>query len=277
MIVVTKDSQHKSVDLAFVRGLSGIAFGFVYAHLSKEPIYVKEGYAMEKFLLRGLFGALTFLMQIYANKQLNSSIFAVMSRMKVFFTLIISSLFSGDTINAPLLMLTILCFIGVCLVMDPSIFGLDSKADPHSIRIIGLKREILGILSCVVYMLLSAISRSVMVFATIEMNTAQAFVFLSIFNIINSAFVFIYDPIVWRVSELHTYIKISIIGIVFIYAFCMFLTYESDLAIFILIQTTIVFFTFLIDVFYYGTKYNSYNILGGLIVIGSAFATLLLR
>jgi drug/metabolite transporter (DMT)-like permease len=276
MIVISKYSKSRGVELAFVRGVSGIVFSLVYNIFHPEPFYFREGYAMEKFMVRGFLGALTFTIQMTANQLLNSAIFIVMSRMKVFFTLILSTLFNSDEVDIRLIILTVVAFIGVCLVMDPSIFGLPTLSDPMAIRIIGLPKEIFAIGLCVIYMIISSVSRAVMYYATIEMNNTQAFFILSIFNIINSSVVFIWQPMVWRTDEIFIYIAISVTSIMFIYAFLFFLTYEQDMLIFIMIQTSIVGMTFLIDITLFGTQFNAYNLIGVLLVIAASFSVLLL-
>src|SRR3990167_2344989 len=272
MIVISKFSKSRGVELAFVRGVTGLMFSFIYNKFNPEPFYFREGYVMEKFMLRGFLGALTFTLQMTANQLLNSAIFIVMSRMKVFFTLILNTLFNSDVINFKLILLTVVAFIGVCLVMDPSIFGFPSLSDPEAIRIVGLPREIVAIGLCVVYMIISSVARAFMVYATIEMNNTQAFFFLSIFNIINSSVVFVWEPMVWRTDEIIIYIAISVTSILFIYAFLFFLTYEQDMLIFIMIQTSIVGMTFMIDITLFGTQFNAYNLLGVILVIGASFS-----
>lgn len=276
MIVISKYSKSRGVELSFVRGVTGLCFSFVYNKFNPEPFYFREGYAMEKFMLRGFLGALTFTLQMTANQLLNSAIFIVMSRMKVFFTLILSTLFNSEVVNFKLILLTVVAFFGVCLVMDPSIFGLPTMSDPQAIRIIGLPREIFAIGLCVIYMIISSISRALMIYATVEMNNTQAFFFLSIFNIINSSVVFVWEPMVWRSDEIIIYIAISVTSILFIYAFLFFLTYEQDMLIFIMIQTSIVGITFLIDITLFGTQFNAYNLIGVLLVIAASFSVLLL-
>lgn len=277
MIIVSKQTKHKAADLGFIRGVSYLLFGLFYRKLSGEPFYVREGRTMELFMARGIVGALTFAIEINANKLLSSAIFAVICRMKVFFMLILSSLFSAEYVDFRMLLLTITAFFGICLVMDPSIFGFPTTSDPNSIRIIGLKRELVGILYCILYMILSSIARTVMYYATMPMTSTQAFFFIGLFNILNNSLIIFFEPIQWRLDELHTYFLVSFLSIGFLYGFCIFLEYETNMNVFIMIQTSIVFFTFVIDVVFFGHTFNYYNVTGALMVMGSAGLVLLIH
>lgn len=270
MIVVTKDSVHKGSDLAYIRGVTGILYGIYYGYRHNESWYTREGNDMEWFMLRGFLSACMFILQIYANKELSSSIYAVISRLKVFFVVLLTSLFGSEYVDMRALFLTITAFMGVCLVMDPSIFGFPSTTDPNAIRIIGLRREMIGVLFCVIYMIISSVTRSVIVYASKTLNDTQVYILLSFFNVAINSIPILYDPIVWRYEEIDTYILITILGILNYHCFITYLNYETDMTVFILIQTTIVVFTFAIDIFYYDKGFNGYNIAGGAIVVVSA-------
>ena len=277
MIIVTKDSVHKGSDLAYIRGITGIIYGSLYGRYYKESWYTREGNDMELFMLRGFLSALMFILQIYANKELNSSIYAVISRLKVFFVVIMTNLFGSEYVDMRALFLTIIAFMGVCLVMDPSIFGFPTSTDPNAIRIIGLERELIGVMVCVIYLIISSMTRSVIVYASRTLNDTQVYILLSFFNVVINSIPIMYDPIVWRYDEIDTYIKVTILGILTFHCFIKYLSYENDMSVFILIQTTIVVFTFAIDIFYYDKEFNIYNIAGGAMVVGSAILLFALK
>ena len=102
-------------------------------------------------------------------------------------------------------------------------------------------------------------TRSVIVYASRTLNDTQVYILLSFFNVVINSIPIMYDPIVWRYDEIDTYIKVTILGILTFHCFIMYLSYEDDMSVFILIQTTIVVFTFAIDIFYYDKEFNIYK------------------
>lgn len=107
-----------------------------------------------------------FVATIYSTKYLKSSTFAIISRTKVFVTLVMISMFNSDVIDVKLIIYAAASFLGVMLVVDPTIFGL-GDADPAkggNLPAEYYKKQALGVLFCFVYVIANSISK---VFETI--------------------------------------------------------------------------------------------------------------
>lgn len=276
LIVVARESKHSAAELSLIKGISGTAFGFFYSRLSHEPVFIREGWIPEKYLLRGVMGAINSFVMLYGNKVMNPTIFAVLSRMKVFFTLIIHSLVSAETMNPIILLAAITSFIGVCMVMDPSIFGLPSVSrEFESMILLGVHKEMIALLASVGYMILSSVIRSIMVLPLGGISTSQDFVYAGFISILTGSMLTFNNPLVLQLSEVHTYIKISLLSWLLNYSMGTFLNFETKLTVFIIIQMCLLFLTYCLDIYYFDVAFNRWNLLGGVIVAGSAFLAVL--
>lgn len=106
--------------------------------------------------------AIAFLSWLYGTKYLKSSTFAVISRTKVYITLIFNSLFMGESVNVSLLVFSVVSFIGITLVVDETVFGLgldDSEIPNNELGMKYMTEEAIGIMFCFVYVVANSISK----------------------------------------------------------------------------------------------------------------------
>lgn len=100
--------------------------------------------------------------------------------------------------------------------------------------------------------------------------------FLEMFNVLNSSVLLMWDPFLFRFEEIDTYLWMIILTLINKYSVSKSYEFGIDFTILILIQTMIVFLTFLIDVQLFGKIPSVYNLIGGVIVIvTSIMATIL--
>lgn len=103
---------------------------------------------------------MSFLASLYGTKYMKSSTFAVISRTKVFTTLILHSLFHHEFINIRMIVFALVMFSGVTLVVDSTVFsvGTDTSGDPTQFMTDSeaenyYKEQALGLLFCFVYVI----------------------------------------------------------------------------------------------------------------------------
>lgn len=99
------------------------------------------------------------------------------------------------------------------------------------------------------------------------MNRSQSFFYIELFTVINASFLLLSQPFEFKENELATYLLIPLLTIVQKYTISKGYEYNIDFAVFILIQASMVFLTFLIDVFLFDKICTVWNIIGGIIVI----------
>ena len=95
---------------------------------------------------------------------MKSSTFAVISRTKVFISLVLTALFNSDVIDLKLVFFTVLSFIGVTLVVDSTIFGVGINeapiySDNDPAAILYYQNQAIGMLYCFLYVVANAFSK----------------------------------------------------------------------------------------------------------------------
>jgi len=108
--------------------------------------------------------AIGFISSIYGTKYMKSSTFAVISRTKVFISLVLTALFNSDVIDLKLVFFTVLSFIGVTLVVDSTIFGVGINeapiySDNDPAAILYYQNQAIGMLYCFLYVVANAFSK----------------------------------------------------------------------------------------------------------------------
>lgn len=100
---------------------------------------------------------------LYGSKYLRSSTFAVISRTKIYITLILFSLFEQERVNIKLLIISVISFIGITLVVDSTVFGLGEVPDEVFMdteeEIQHFQNQILSLLACFVYVIVNSLCK----------------------------------------------------------------------------------------------------------------------
>ena len=100
---------------------------------------------------------------MYGTKYLRSSTFAIISRTKVYITLILNSLFAKERVDIYLLLFSLVSFVGVTLVVDSTIFGLGVEETAQStdpaVLVEYFQNTMVGILCCFLYVLANSLSK----------------------------------------------------------------------------------------------------------------------
>lgn len=270
LVGAVHQSTHSVPHIALIKAISSIVLGLAHSSYTKTPLYVREGQVMETILVRGLLVAVSFLSVLYGTKYIKSSTFAIISRTKVYISLILTALFNKENIDLSLLILSIVSFIGISLVVDSSVFGIGAPPEislSEAQTIEYWKNQMLGILFCFVYVIANAISKFFETIYMSGMNQSQFFFFLELFALLYASFMLMNDPFYFKEHELTTYLLLPLATVAHKYTIIQAYLHKIDFAAFIIIQSSIVFFTFLIDVFIFGKPSTIWNYFGGLIVI----------
>lgn len=100
---------------------------------------------------------------MYGMKYLRSSTFAIISRTKVYITLILNSLFAKESVDIYLLLFSLVSFVGITLVVDSTVFGLGVQdelqpTDPQAV-VEYFENTMVGMLCCFLYVLANSLSK----------------------------------------------------------------------------------------------------------------------
>ncbi len=163
------ESGHQGPQIAMIKGYTNVAFGYLHSMATGNALYTREGNTMEIVLIRGFLAgilsitiAIAFLSTLYGSKYLKSSTFAIIARTKVYITLLMDSLFAKDNVQVSLIIFSVISFVGITLVIDASIFGLEEEPEetPNTTAaILYFEQQMYGILSCFVYVIANAFSK----------------------------------------------------------------------------------------------------------------------
>ncbi len=100
---------------------------------------------------------------MFGMKYLRSSTFAIISRTKVYITLILNSLFAKESVDIYLLLFSLVSFVGVTLVVDSTVFGLGVEEEVQSsdpqVVIEYFHNTMVGMLCCFLYVLANSLSK----------------------------------------------------------------------------------------------------------------------
>lgn len=170
-----------------------------------------------------------------------------------------------------ILLLSVVSFVGVTLVVDASVFGFGGDTvefadDEEAIRY--LKMEMLGIMFCFVYVIANSLSKFLETVYAMILNRSQTFFFIEFFSVLLSSTLVMRDPLIPNFdNEWIVYIFVPILTVIQKYSISK--SYENgiDFTVFIIIQSSIVFLTFLIDVYVFDKDLTALNVTGGVIVL----------
>lgn len=282
IIAMSKQSSHTPPQLALIKGTSCVIFGYIHSIVTGNELYVRQGTTMKSIFYRGVLAAGVYLSTFYGAKYLKSSTFAVISRTKVYLSLIMNSLFQKENINITLIIFSVVSFIGITLVVDSSVFGLGEDTtqeypdeDP-AMLVSYFQKEMLGILFCFTYVIANSVSKVIECHYNSVMNRSQTFVFLEMYSILCSGFFLVSQPFRPSMLEKETYIILPLLTMMQKWCNSKASEYKIDFTLFVLIQSSIVFFTFLIDVYLFNRHTTIWNLLGGVIVVGSTVLAIFL-
>jgi len=276
VITVCKLSTHTIPQLCLIRSTSSIILSFIMMRIRNIYIYTDNKNLNKQAFIRALLAAVTFISSIYGTKYLKSSTFAVISRTKVFISLVLTALFNSDVIDVRLIIFTVISLIGVTLVVDSSIFGLgkgseiDGLRDDDPAAILYYQNQAIGMLYCFVYVVANAFNKFFETIYTIGLNMSMQFFMTDSAVLFLASIPLMSDPMYIKEGEMTTYLLLPLFT-----AGQKYFTYRSyecgiNFAQFIFIQGSIVVATFYIDVKIFGRDYSIWNIIGGILVVISA-------
>lgn len=183
----------------------------------------------------------------------------------------LNSLFAKENPNVTILFLSVISFIGVTLVVDASVFGFGTDTvefadDEEAVKY--LKLEMLGIMFCFVYVIANSLSKFLETTYIMVLNRSQTFFFIEFYSVLLSSTLLMADPFIPDIqNEWIVYLCIPLLTL--IQKFSLSKSYEHgiDFTVFIIIQSSIVFLTFLIDVYIFDKEVTFLNVAGGTIVL----------
>lgn len=266
----TKTSRHSAGELAIIRGISNLIISYFHSLYKREELFTTFD-SQEKCNKRSIIGVVSIGMLMHSTKFLSLSVNSVVSRMNVFAVFIMGMIYQKNHFTTTPLILMIISFIGITLVVCPSVYGFKIDDSSKGLEFKGTSEEYLGLLCAVGFILANGFARVFSSSISHEVNPIQSIFSINLFLIIFYSFIIHNDPIVWSLDEVPTYIGLSITSYLFQVLNQESIRKEPNANILAIIQTSLIVFTVMIDVYIMNNSINTYNYIGILIVSATTF------
>lgn len=167
-----------------------------------------------------------------------------------------------------------MAFVGIILNVCPEALGLEKSTGLNSI-FVGNISEYFGILLALGFVLAVSYTRMCIHRTSHYMTDDQNLFYPHVFLLIFSAILTSGNPIIFKSEEILNYIAVSAGGFLFNKCLVNASRMEPNAGVLAIIQSTVVLFGAIFDIWLFGRVLHFWNIVGGAILVGSTLVAVL--
>ena len=265
-----------SLESGLMRGLINVALIYGIAWLSGESLVISYK-SSNMVLVRGVVCALAGVCAAIATKLVKLSVFVIVSRTKAILMTYFGVWFLGNKFDYRTLLAAIVSIVGVMFIVAPSMFGF-SSGDKNTLEMEWTISEIIGLACTGVFMVMDCLDLVLLVKMSAAVSSAQTnFIMNIILCFMNGVTLTADHSTLFRWDDFWNYLGIG---------FCFYGAYhfyvessylESNSSIQGTLQTTISFFSLIIDVLFLGVTVSLPNIFGCSLILASTLWVILIN
>ena len=267
LICITKLSTHTAIEMNAIRGMLSTPMLYFLAKVLDQDLFV-DWNSLLMCTTRATWGMLSIGFMMQGSKLLPISVYSIMSRLNVFGVFILNVLLMGGKFSWRPVILALISFFGVTLVIMPSMYGFNTGSN-KGLEFSWTPTEILGLMMVLGFLTTNGFARNFGSKIAGEVSITQNVFYLNLFLGVSHGLLTIWDPVIWKVSEIFNYIAVSAGFVLYQYLFVDSMRREPDPTIVTLIQSSMIIFSMIADIWMLGAKVNIYNIVGAVIVAGT--------
>ena len=264
MYYTVQVSSHSAAQLAEIRSIINCGMLGLIALAKKYDFYVNKT-SLNQCLVRGFWAMLSIAFNMQCNKLLSITVFSILSRLNTFGVIFLSVFYMGKDFTWKPVVLALVSFLGVTLVVCPSIYGLGSR-DAKGIEFKGTPSEYLGLFTAFMFIATNSMGRVWSSKIANDVGICQSVFYLNLCLGLLYSIVVGFDPIEWKSSEWANYLLIGVGNLIYQIIFVDSMKRESDPNVTAIIQSSLIIFTMTIDYFLIGEHISVVNVIGASIV-----------
>lgn len=190
------------------------------------------------------------------------TVYSIMSRMNVFSIFFVNVFYFKQPFEWKFLLLSLATLFGITLVVCPYIYGINSEVTGPGLEFDFTNiPQIVGFSMAMANIIANGFNEGA------DVGVLQSVFMVNMFLTLLSCFLIIYDPIIWKWSEVRNYIGVSIGTWVYQVLYVESMKRLPDSHIVALIQTTVIIFSMIIDYWVMGIMVHGINMIGSLLII----------
>ena len=274
MLYFIKSSTHTVSQLTTIRAMTNFVMSYWHAKLTGEDLF-GSWENVGNCVSRGVITVLSIGLSMYSNKILPLTFSPIISRLNVFGVFVFSIFYLGHRFETKMFLLMLTSFFGISLIACPSIYGIGSAPDGRGLQLRWTSEELLALASAIVSMLLGSFNRVFVAQISSKVGRCQSVMMMSVVMGPLYDFFLFSQPLEFRHQELSTYIGYALCSYFFQYLFMDANKRGIDPNVGVMINSSIIFFTMVVDFYLFGTQLSLTNLIGAVIVAGSIILSLI--